>query len=188
MVTRKLILTGGRAGMTGVIDRRWPAQDGVITLQGNISDVDALTKYLGRCYAAFPEGSEELARHGKGEVHPGGGDGQAGSDVPGLQQGQQGPAQVPADQGSGADGTPAAGAGGVPGGDGQQDPGYDGEARKQEAVRQAVSRLDPLNDEHWTQEGLPRVDVVSNILSRPDLTRKELNDVAGDLVRPKRDG
>lgn len=183
MIKRKLILTGGREGLTGIIDRRWRANNGVITLEGNPQDVEALTRYLGRCYRAYPEGSEELRKHGKGEVHSGPEPGEAAKVSTGLQSQQPGPAGEAADNGSGADGAPAHGAEHGATGSGHQNTGLDQQERLAEAVRTAVSTLDPDNDEQWTIEGLPKVDVIATLVGKPDLSRKHINQFAKDMVR-----
>lgn len=51
-----------------------------------------------------------------------------------------------------------------------------------EDVRLALSRLDPKNDEHWTSDGVPRVDAVSTMVGRA-VTRKEIVDAAPALTR-----
>lgn len=52
----------------------------------------------------------------------------------------------------------------------EPEPTYSREAM----VRDAVTLLDPANDEHWTKTGRPRVEVVEAIL-RFDISRDELD-------------
>lgn len=47
----------------------------------------------------------------------------------------------------------------------------------------AIARLDPLNDEHWTQEGKPSVASVEKLYGSGDVTRKDIEAVASDLRR-----
>lgn len=49
-------------------------------------------------------------------------------------------------------------------------------------IEEALRQLDPTNDDHWTGDGLPRVDVISGIVGRA-VTRKEITDAAPLLVR-----
>lgn len=48
---------------------------------------------------------------------------------------------------------------------------------KQE-IRDALLRLDPEDDSHWTSKGLPQTTVVANLSGVLTLTRGELNDIA----------
>jgi hypothetical protein len=47
----------------------------------------------------------------------------------------------------------------------------------------ALHNLDKLNDEHWTADGMPRLDVVRTLSGNPELSRKMLTDVAPDFTR-----
>ena len=49
-------------------------------------------------------------------------------------------------------------------------------------ILEALNQLDATNDEHWTQEGLPKLDVVSAILDQ-EVKRKEVTDAAPDFNR-----
>ncbi len=49
-------------------------------------------------------------------------------------------------------------------------------------LTEALAKLDPKNDEHWTQDGSPRVDVVSTFMGR-DVKRIEITDAAPHLKR-----
>ena len=50
------------------------------------------------------------------------------------------------------------------------------------SLRQAVLKLDTGNEEHWTNAGLPRLEIVEGFLGY-DVTRKELEALAGDITR-----
>lgn len=56
------------------------------------------------------------------------------------------------------------------------------EARTNE-IRKAIMRLDPSNDDHWTDGGLPRVYAVETGSGVIGVTRKEIADLARDLNR-----
>lgn len=178
-ITRKLTLVGPHEGKTisfKVGTKEYPFTEGSMDLTGPSQDVDNLSKYLRRCFEAYPDPSRELddaraalrgddhageadqAEPGPGDEHPGGADddeGGAGA-APGEQPG--------ADDIGGADGPEAgeAGAGDAPG-DGQG------------PVAAALKRLDPNNDEHWTADGKPAMRAVEAILGRSDVTRSDVS-------------
>lgn len=49
-------------------------------------------------------------------------------------------------------------------------------------LRRAVLHLDYDDDDHWTKEGLPMMEIVEGFLGY-DITRKELEVVASDITR-----
>lgn len=49
-------------------------------------------------------------------------------------------------------------------------------------IREALSNLDPFNDDQWTDEGAPLVDVLKELLGRP-VTRQEITDAAPHFTR-----
>lgn len=49
-------------------------------------------------------------------------------------------------------------------------------------IRDALAKLDPANDEHWTKDGLPAMEAVNALLPAP-ITRERLSTVAPDFVR-----
>jgi hypothetical protein len=190
LVSVTFVCTGANTGMTGLLGKRWKVRDGRFTVEADEALMAKKTRFFGRFHAAFPEGSAELA-HAL-EVDRGNSALQAllksrgTAAVPaGSQPVVERSAEVPADDGSAAD------AGGKPapehgsGGDGHADSGMDRPHKFQEAVRAAVAKLDPSNDDHWTVEGLPRVDVVAGLMNKPDLTRRDLNEYASGMVRPQ---
>lgn len=181
-VTRVLVLTGGREGYTGKLGN-WFAREGKITLVGTPAEVEGQTLYLGRSFRAYQEGSDELAAYrercnGKSSVQEAAQPGTANPNVGGLPTQQPGPPPAQADNGSGADDAASAGTGSVSDGSGPEHTGND------QKIREAVMALDVANDDHWTQEGLPRVDAVANILGKQDITRRDLTRAAAGMVRP----
>lgn len=175
---RTLVLTGARAGKTVVLGKTYRFVEGKIVLQGASPDVEALTVYLGKCYAAFPEDSLELeAANGKRdlstqtdsdaeqrvqrEVQPHGprSPKEASNDVPEPNEVDQGEKGV------------------LPSGDGHQDSGVS-------RIWEAVTQLDTLNNDHWTAMGLPAVAAVESIINRAT-TRAEINAAAPNFNRGK---
>lgn len=50
-------------------------------------------------------------------------------------------------------------------------------------IQKALAQLDPANDDHWTSDGAPRVDVVSEITGDKSLKRKDITDAAPKFTR-----
>ena len=55
-------------------------------------------------------------------------------------------------------------------------------AKTNEEILEAVMGLSPANDEHWTTDGLPRLDAVENLLGA-SVTRKQVTNAAPDFNR-----
>jgi hypothetical protein len=55
-------------------------------------------------------------------------------------------------------------------------------AKTNEEILEAVQALDPANDEHWTTDGLPRLDAVENLLGA-GVSRKNVTNAAPDYTR-----
>ena len=172
VITARLILTGARAGTTCVLGK-WHFVDGVGVVTGDQLSVKNTCEYIGRVFKAFPEGSSALVhyqaldeeekengkRHLQAAAQPGQADGAAGA----VQPAGAGPAAVPTDDGGGADDAAPGGAGAVPGGAGHADPGVHGASLETDRIVAAVMALDANNGEHWTDEGLPRLDAVEQL-------------------------
>lgn len=54
-------------------------------------------------------------------------------------------------------------------------------------ISEALELLEPLNDEHWTTDGLPRVDIVADLIGDDKLKRADIMKAAPDFVRPVSD-
>lgn len=50
-------------------------------------------------------------------------------------------------------------------------------------ITDALSKLDPANDNHWTQDGLPRLDTIKILAGDPGLTREAVTAAAPDFNR-----
>lgn len=229
-IRTRLVLTGARTGHT-VFLGGFQFTRGVYVVEGDEVTVPKVSRYLGRAYKAFPEGSEELRQAqeadasnplitmGNGvartptraqlrrlkkeqeaerisvvrEVAYGAGNAAmaartgetAGAAAPGgIQPGGGGPAQVPSDVSGGAGNTSAGTAGGVSGGDGRSDSGDGRPQTDADRILTALKGLDPANDEHWTSEKQPKVDVVAQLSGLPSVTRAQINEVAAEFRRP----
>ncbi len=53
-------------------------------------------------------------------------------------------------------------------------------------INQALESLDPSNDEHWTADGLPLMDVMSELVkSKRELTRAQVTNASPDFTRER---
>ncbi len=52
-------------------------------------------------------------------------------------------------------------------------------------IKEALSQLDPLNDDHWTSDGAPRMDAIEAIVGDKSITRKDVVNAAPDFTREK---
>ncbi len=50
-------------------------------------------------------------------------------------------------------------------------------------IREAVSKLDKENDDHWTGDGLPSMKAVENLVGDSSIKRKDVTQVVGDFRR-----
>ena len=194
VIHRKLILTGARAGKTCVLGRQFRFVEGVMPVHGDEVQVEKISRYIGRCYKAFPEGSEELAHYqrldgkemgdGASQVRAGSQPGAAAEVQPHVQSSGGGSAEVPTGDGITAGDATAGPAGSVPGGDGHPDAGNNADAQEQNRLlKVAVESLDRNNDEHWTAEGRPRIDAVETAYGKPGVSRAMVEKVAPGYVR-----
>lgn len=68
---------------------------------------------------------------------------------------------------------------------GQTEPGTMSAASvTDEHIKAALGELDPANDAHWTSDGKPAMDAVNALLTAA-ITRKRLDEVAPEFVRPE---
>ncbi len=50
-------------------------------------------------------------------------------------------------------------------------------------IKDALAKLDPADDGHWTADGMPRMDVLQKLTKSPDLSRTEVTNAAPDFSR-----
>lgn len=53
----------------------------------------------------------------------------------------------------------------------------------EEQIKAALDRLDPANHDHWTNTSAPRMDVLQDFTGDPQLTRKQVTQVAPNFSR-----
>lgn len=169
-----LVLTGGRAGMTCTLGKHHFV-DGKCVAKSQSRAIGSVVRYMGRTYQAYPLGSEELAKaqealNGQADADPRDGGGKADA-VPGGVH-QDGPAEEGAADGTGDD-------------DGGGDPAEHRPERdglRDSRIREALTKLDHANDEHWTNGGKPAIHVVSQIIN-DNVSRAEIDALAPDFKR-----
>lgn len=198
------VLTGAKTGETGVFGRHEFVK-GVSRVLVSPENAAALLTYLARSYQAFPEGSPELVAAQKRDEENGirhkvqensqGADGSPNS-IQG--DGNRATGTVPDSRelfGSvNASGSPR-GEGLVPGGSGHANSGMgngvESGAQQQSVsvivkqIQDAVSKLDPTIEEHWSEGGLPSVAYLAVALDRPDLTREIVDQACPAFNRQK---
>lgn len=179
----KLILTGHYAGRT--IDLNgYKFVNGELTLKGEMTKMEGVINYF-RTYNAFLAGSDELAQAQARDANKGDTDGtdtvldgQSGTDTGGVStditgtgtgSGPESGGASPDGAGSGSEGN------GVQGGrevdEGQAAVTSDPTVLK---IIDGLKSLDPTNDDHWTDAGLPRVDVIAQASGVVNVTRKDI--------------
>lgn len=197
-----LVLTGVRAGKTCILNGK-QFVDGKHTIQGDPEVVASVCTYMGRCYDAYPEGSEELKL---AQARDRGEDITDGRHLDNAEAGESGPAEAvsgndheelgsaaeeDAAQRSGdADGD-AGSAGSGPDGDGHEDTGLSAESAGAEhgagnnaRLKGVIQDLDPDLDENWTKTGKPALAAVQKAYGA-DVTRSDINNAAPDWTREK---
>lgn len=216
-VNCKLILTGAREGKTCVVGNI-AFKDGVgIAYAPDHKGLEGVCKYMARSYQAYRVDSPQLKAYMAAKPEPattvvnnvapvvptteGGPDGtgkanaegnQSGGSSPvvpsGIQTGIGGPADETPAHGAGNDNTSTDGAKHIPGGHGHEHAGVSGAEANRGNIQAAAIKLDPANDEHWTPDGLPKVDAIASIAGMQALTRAEVDAAVPGLTRPKVEG
>lgn len=191
-VERILVLTGHFAGKTVNLkagNSHYQFVDGVRRLYGPQPDVDGECRYLGRCYQAFLEGTDDLRDAQKRDEENRNGDGHVQEDtkqdgqpaVPGdVRPAGQEHAGPQADPDGGADDAAPEGDTGLHPEGGGEDTLTD---EQSEAIRNAVLGMDVKDDELWTVQGKPKVDIIGDTIGRMGLTRKQVDKASGGLTR-----
>lgn len=175
----KLIGTGYNKGRTFAPGNGVQVIDGVVEIP---DQHEGLIRWLGLVQNMFPEGSPELkAALERDKLH----EAQNAGQGTGLQSGVRGAASTdgdavkrsaapaPAVQQPANDGPAAGAAERVPGGDGHVNP----------RVGQALTKLDPTNDEHWTKDGKPAIAAVAALANLATVSRADIERAAPGLTR-----
>ena len=168
------ILTGPLAGKTVKLGSLpFPFVGGKLTIQATPKDLGLYAQFLERNWQALPENDPRLETT----------NGQC--DIPEDEE-ESVPSEVqPNRAGAPTRGTAEDGSGLVETGDRL---GWTGGDRSEEIVdqklREAVLKLDPTNETHWTVHGKPALDVVAKFLGSSNVTRRQVDAAAGDIRKP----
>lgn len=186
----KLVLTGHYAGKSVVLNG-YEFKNGEMELPGDVAKMAGLVSYFAS-YNAFLSGSAELAAAQKRDRENKNG---RSADLEGRKEGssgvstdEPGPEKEPG--GSGHDDPSASGSGSVSEGNGVQ-AGRDGGSKETVSNPRTLKIIDALNaldagvEEHWTPAGQPKVQVIAEATSLPDLTRKEIDAALPGFNRKK---
>lgn len=188
ITTRKLSLVGDLDGQTVTLragGSEYEFIDGSLEVTGPSADVDNLSKYLQRCWQAYPDPSRELdearaaIERGTDAAEADEDEPKAGDGDPGGTENNEGGAGDPAPEPEGtdegdSDAQPEPGA---------AEPGRPGEGDGQSPINQALSRLDPEDDEAWTADGKPKMSAIEAAMGRSDVTRAQVDAAAPGFDR-----
>ena len=189
-----LVLTGAMSGHTVKLGNH-QFIEGKCALEGNAVDVDSAAKVLARSYQAYPQGSDELiAAQARDEKVKGPADVNASGAHPTAERGSSAgvggdgdgaprPVQnPPAVLSAGPPLTPASGAEGVVSErDGLLDSGLQPEQVKK--IKDALALLDPAVDAHWSETGLPSLEMLVEITKDQTINRAAVSHVAHQFNR-----
>jgi len=188
ITTRKLTLVGAYRGQTVTFragTKEYEFKEGSMEISGPSTDVENLSKFLNRCYQAFPDPSRELdaavaAIHGDGDA--------AQTDSTASETGDGDPGGAKDNAGGAGDPAPepdasAEGRSDAEAVPGEAEPGRDGEGNGHHPINQALSRLDPEDDDAWTADGKPKMSAIEAAMGRSDVTRAQVDAAAPGFDR-----
>lgn len=143
-------------------------RDGKATLEGPDTDVEKQFRYLHRCWQV--QYSEEVSKDGSVQDQP-------NKDENGAPQGngEEGEGRT-AQEGSDDSGQPT-------GTDVHNQNGQTESPVVNQRLVDAVSKLDPENEEHWTRTGKPAMSAIETFYGSSDITRADVDAAAPGLSR-----
>lgn len=136
----KLVLTAARTGKTEVLNGV-PFKEGNAEIVGTTEEHSGLIRYMGLSYAAFLEGSEELASAQKVKY------------------------KEPEKD--------------------EDNENKDPDPVLNEKLMEAIKKLSPENDDHWTQAGWPDMKALEIFYGASDITRAQVTAAAPGYNRKK---
>jgi hypothetical protein len=206
-----LVATGAKTGHTFVAGKH-QFVNGITVVKGA-----GAVRYFGRVYKAYPVGSLELERakeadacnllleitngvakvlnepkdklNGSSEIHSTVGIGRQGQQVSSSVQSSGGEStKIPTADGGRTNDHQAGGTERVSSRGGQSDSGHDGDFPSERGrILKALEALDNKNNEHWTNDGRPRIDAIEAVSGVTGLSRQHIDNVAPEFRR-KKDG
>lgn len=168
VITKEIVLVGPKKGKTIVLGNV-QFVDGKATLKGTVENVEKRFRYLHRCW--------QVQYADQVEAEDGNVQDSSNPDENGAPQGDSGEGEQGSTQEGATDGNEPAGAD-VHNQDGQTDaPVTD------QRLLDAVMKLDPENEEHWTKTGKPAMAAVEGFYGSADITRANIDAVAPNYSR-----
>lgn len=200
-----LEIVGPNAGKTMLLGGKHQFVNGKYVLQGSHDQIEYALNYLAH-FGAHPVGSQahrdaqaqykaalaekERANGNQRAVNSGAGRGAAESVSSADGSAGRRLAEVSSVVGAEHVGAGRGDARVLPAGSGHADAGVSGDATQDgpgtsmsglDRLRLVVSRLDPSNDDHWTNTGLPSLDAIQE--AYPGVTRADVDEVAPGFTR-----
>lgn len=206
-----LVLVGPNAGKTIKLNNISFA-DGEAIVTGTADSIGHVINYY-RAHSAYPKGSEELtdaqARYEQHLQETGNGIGHSGSTPKsGAADGVSGAVRSPGTEsaeagtvlGAGHASDPSGDSGAGSSGAGRADAGLSGKSADaapdasvpapvkaaldvSQPLIKAILVLDPANNEHWTEDGKPKISFVSQALGNSAVNRREIEDAIPGWTR-----
>lgn len=179
MPRQTFVLTGYYAGKTvqlGDLAKRYPFVNGKMIVEDSQDVIEKVGRYVGRCWEAFPEGSAELAEaqeRDRARANEAGAAKQRNVSSGTRPNGPRPSAQDSVVGGDDAD-SASDSQGSETSGSGHERP---------KTVKDALGRLDPNNDAHWTKGGNPVVSVVAEMLQDESIGRKDIEEALPNFNR-----
>lgn len=197
-MTIKLVLVGPHAGKN-ILLHHHNFKKGVVNIQGTVEANKGLIRFMSKSYNAHVENSKEYEHAVDEYAKALKESGDATQELQGsVQSERKGSTEEETTQVGGSTEVEQASESGleVSEGDRQEDSGDDDETTVENlddemklaspvnyALEKAVRDLDPENDKHWTQAGLPAISAIVEAIGSGEVTRADIKEVAPDWTR-----
>lgn len=170
IVTVRYKLVGPHAGKTITLGKKFHFENGYLEMQPVREDqkhqYDGLTRHLARAYNAHPEGSKALERA----------EADWAANPLNKKAGKAAPAPAPKPKDDGKGKKPAED-------EGEEDETEEDDGEGEElTLADALNKLNPEDDSHWTKTGLPNLQVLNEWLGRK-VGRDEIEEVSAGFNR-----
>jgi len=176
-ITQTFVLTGPLAGKTvNLGSQPFPFKGGELTITATPQDMGLLSRFLERNWQAYPADDPRVKEVTNGQRNI---PETSGQPVSGEVQssGEGAPASDSSEVISGVLDTTAGNPEELAEGNGQTE-------SIDQRLLEAVRKLDPENDSHWTRNGKPALDVVAKFYGSSNVTRGQVDESAPGIVRP----
>ena len=183
VVTVNYLLTGPLKGKTITLgsNTQYPFVDGALELSAPAEEISLHSRFLAKNWQAYPEGSDLLkgAEDGVGDISTSESENEQQTVSGDLQsEGQQTASGESTEDKQESTDAEAGTSGSLPIGDGQQ-----AQLDVDSKLVTAIEKLDPKNEDHWTQQGKPAIEAVSKFYGSSNLTRADIEAAKPDFRR-----